>query len=202
MATTDGDKIAYCNCMEQIKRRLRLIRVVTSGAVQTGDEGADAEFACLQIRKTLELLAFAALSANRERYLQVRADVGNEWRAKRILDRLRHLAPDFYPKPVVPVSLGPGRWHFDKVADGFLTEEEFVFLYDKCGDAIHERNPFRAGPRLIDLERSVAEWASRIEHLLTFHYVRLVNQDDLLLVRLEDPADGKAHVLTATPQAD
>jgi hypothetical protein len=197
MTTTHADKIAYCNCMEQVKRRLRLTRTLTSGAVRTGDEGADAEFACLQLRKALELLAFAALSANRECYAKVRADVENEWRAKQILDRLRQKHPDFYPVPVVRVSQGPGRWHFDRVTDGFLTEEEFVFLYDKCSEAVHEWNPFRPGPRFIDLERSIEQWAGRIERLLEFHYIRLVGQADLLLVHLEDPSDRKAHVFTA-----
>ncbi len=37
--TMDADKIAYCNCMEQVKRRLRLIRAITTGRVSTGDAG-------------------------------------------------------------------------------------------------------------------------------------------------------------------
>ena len=148
MATTsEADKVAYCNCMEQVKRRLRLIRLETTGGIRTGDEGADAEFACLQVRRALELTAFATLAANRERYSQIRADVENEWRAKRILDRLKQLHPDFYPVPVSPNRVGPGRWHFSEITDGYLTQDEFVELYDKCSDVLHEWNPFRPGRR-------------------------------------------------------
>jgi hypothetical protein len=199
--TTEADKVAYCNCMEQVKRRLRLIRLATTGGIRTGDEGADAEFACLQVRRALELTAFATLAANRERYSEIRADVENEWRAKRILDRLKQLHQDFYPVPVSPNRIGPGRWHFSEITDGYLTQDEFVELYDKCSDALHEWNPFRPGHRHIDFRLSIAEWSARIERLLDFHHVRLVDQDDVLLVRLTDPADGKAHVLTGTPQA-
>jgi len=107
--TTEADKIAYCRCMEQIKRRLGLIRALASGAVRTGDKGADAEFACLQLRKALELLAFAALSVNKGCHEKLRKNFETEWRAKRILERLRQAHPDFYPVPLIPSSQGPGR---------------------------------------------------------------------------------------------
>jgi len=187
--------------MEQVKRRLRLIRLATTGRIRTSDEGADAEFACLQLRRALELTAFATLAANRERYSEIRVDVENEWRAKRILDRLTQLHPDFYPVPVSPTRVGPGRWHFSAITDGYLTKDEFVELYDKCSDVLHEWNPFRSGRRQIDLRMSIDEWSARIERLLEFHRVRLVDQEDVLLVRLADPSDGKTHVLTGTPQA-
>ncbi|HEX7408107.1 MAG TPA: hypothetical protein VF515_10740 [Candidatus Binatia bacterium] len=200
MATTTEDTVAYCNCMEQVKRRLRLVAAITGGMLKTGDEGADAEFACLQLRKVLELIAFATLAANRERYSQARADVDKEWSAKRILERLARMNPDFYPVPVIPISKGPGRWHFDIVADGFLTQSDFAILFDKCSEVVHEWNPFRAGPRLVDFGRSISEWARRIERLLEVHHVRLIDQPDILLVRLTDPADGKAHVFSASPR--
>jgi hypothetical protein len=200
VTTTEADKAAYCNCMEQVKRRLALVRAVTTGSICTGDEGADAELACMQVRKALELIAFATLAANRDRYSQIRADVQNEWRAKRILDKLKQLHPDFYPVPVTPVRVAPGQWHFDEVPGGYLTSDEFVDLYDKCSEVVHEWNPFRSGSRRVNFGWNIAEWAGRIERLLEFHHVRLVDQVDVLLVRLTDPSDGKAHVLTGTPQ--
>jgi hypothetical protein len=89
--------------------------------------------------------------------------------------------------------------HFDVVADGFLTRDEFVFLYDRCSDVIHDWNPFREGPLVVQFERPIGEWAQRIERLLAFHRIRLVDQADILVVELRDTS-GKAHVLTATPQ--
>lgn len=188
--------------MEQVKRRLRVIRTLAAGKARSGDDNADAEFACLQTRKALELVAFATLSANRERYAQVRADVATEWRAKQILARLRKMNRDFYPKPLVEAPTGrPGHRRFDNVTEGFLTEDEFVFLYDKCSEALHELNPFRSEPRRIDLRRHLADWADRIEKLLAWHYVRLVDQDDILLAQLTAREDGQSHVYAATPNA-
>jgi hypothetical protein len=200
MTTTDADKAAYCGCMEQIKRRLRLIAMFTDGRLSTGDESADAEFACLQLRKTLEQVAYSALAASREHYVAVHPKIEREWRAKQILERLEELHPAFYPVPVSPVRLGPNRWHFDSVADGFLTKADFAFLYDKASSAIHEWNPFREGRRVIELDKPVSEWAKRIDRLLSYHYIRLLGQDDLLLIQFSDDT-GKAHVLTASPQA-
>jgi hypothetical protein len=185
--------------MDQLSRRLRLVEAVVAGRSATGDEAADAEFACLQLRKALEQLAYSALAASRERYSQARPQVEREWNATRILERVEKIHPDFYPLPVRPVRLAPNRVHFDVVADGFLTRDEFVFLYDRCSDVIHDWNPFREGPLVVQFERPIGEWAQRIERLLAFHRIRLVDQADILVVELRDTS-GKAHVLTATPQ--
>jgi hypothetical protein len=200
--TTKEDKQAYCSCMEQVKRRLALVRKVANGEIQTGDADANAEFICFQLRRILELIAFATLAANRDRYSQIRNDVENEWRSKHIFKKLREINPDFYPVPVIPTHVAPNTWHFDLRADGFLTEAEFFLLYDKCSEAVHEWNPFRTDVRLIDFELSLMEWATRIENLLEFHRIRLVDQSDILLVRLSDPKDGKSYVLTGTPQPE
>lgn len=197
--TTKEDKQAYCSCMEQVKRRLALIRKITAGEIKTGDSDTDAEFACFQLRRALELIAFSTLAANRDRYSQIRSDVENEWRSKRILERLRKINPNFYPVPVIPTRISPNTWHFDLLADGFLAEAEFVLLYDKCSEAVHEWNPFRTDARLIDFGLSLVEWATRIENLLAFHQIRLIDQSDVLLVRLSDPNNGKSYVLTGTP---
>jgi hypothetical protein len=186
--------------MDQVSRRLRLIGAVASGAVSTGDESANAEFACLQLRKALEQVAYAGLAASRERYAEVRPQIDREWRATKILERLAKIHPGFYPQPVAPVRRGPNRWHCDPVVDGFLTCDEFVFLYDKCSDVVHDWNPFREGPRVVELQRSVADWAARIERLLEYHLIRLVDQRDVLLVQLVGDA-GKARVLTGSPHA-
>jgi len=146
------------------------------------------------------LIAFATLAAHRDRYSQAHPDVDRAWSATRILQRLGQLHPDFYPVPVTPVRLGPNRWHFNEVTDGFLTQDDFALLFDKCSDVVHEWNPFRRDAPLIELDRSIAEWVGRIERLLAFHHMRLIDQPEVLLVQLSDES-GKAHVLTGAPQA-
>ena len=200
MATTDSDKIAYCRCMDDVRRRLGILASLTGGRVSVGDESADAEIACLQVRKILEQIAFASLAASRKLYATARPKFMYEWRATQILDQLATLHADFYPKAVVPSKVGANRWHFDFRADGFLTKEDFVFLYDTSTDVLHAWNPFGKRPAVIDFKRPLAEWAARIESLLSFHLIRLLDQPDVLLVQLKGD-DGKANVLTASPQA-
>jgi hypothetical protein len=91
MSTTDSDKIAYCACMDDVRRRLGVLNALTSGRVTVGDQSADAEIACLQVRKMLEQIAFASLAASRAQFMY-------EWRATQILDQLATLHADFYPQ--------------------------------------------------------------------------------------------------------
>jgi hypothetical protein len=107
--------------MEQVKRRLRLIAAITDRRVSIGDESADAEFACLQLRKTLEQVAYAALAASRRHYATVRPQIEREWKAAKILERLEKLHPQFYPTPVSGTRVGANQWHFEPLGDGFLT---------------------------------------------------------------------------------
>ena len=188
--------------MEHIKQRLALVRSITTGAVSTGHEGFDAELACLQLRKTLELIAFAALTANRARYAEAHSDLTSTWSAKRILERLAQMHPDYYPVPMVFKDEEPGGIKtFAEIADGFLSKDDFIFLYDKCSDVVHSWNPHRRDERRVDFGRSIADWIGRIELLLGLHRIRLIDQPEFLVVYLSYPEDGKAHVLTATPRA-
>ena len=199
-STTEADKRAYCRCMEQVKRRLRLLSAITEGKASVGDLSADGEFACLQIRKILEQVAFASLAASRSHYAKRRPNIEKEWSAKRIIQTLEKVHPDFYPRPVSSTRTGPKRVHFEPLTSGFLTKDELVFLYDKCSEAIHDWNPFREGPRVVQLKRPIDEWAVRIVRLLSYHYIRLLGEEDLLLVELSD-SSGVARVITASPTA-
>lgn len=200
MTTTDADNVAYCTCMLGVRTRLRLVRSILSHSFTTGDAGFDAEFACLQIRKSLELVAFGALSASRERYSEVHSGVTSEWKAKQIFERLERIHPDFYPVPVSHVVQPGGKTRLDPLPDGFLTKDEFTFLYDKCSEAIHSWNPLRPGPPVVQLDRPLDEWVDRIERLLNLHFIRLVGQPDLLVVYLSYPPDGRVRAFTGSPQ--
>jgi len=196
----DADKLIYCRCMDQARRRIQLLRTLSQGEFTSGDENADAEFGCLQLRKILEQVAFAALAANRELYSQVRAGFQREWQAKEFLRHLEKLHPDFYPVPVVPKRVGPKHIHCDFLTEGFLTRDEFVFLYDRCSSAIHDWNPYKPGPRVVDLERPIGEWAERLARLLSVHRIRLLGRPEILMVDVFH-ASGRARVLTGSPEA-
>lgn len=192
--------VMYCNCMEEVKSRVGVILGVVEGRVTIGREDFDAELVCVQLRKILELIAFASLTANKERYAEAHADFQSHWNAKRLLANLERLHPHFYPKPVqFDRQEEKGIKHFADVTEGYLTRDEFVTLYQKCSEVLHARNPFRSDPRVINFGRSIKEWVGRIQKLLAVHYMRLAGSEKLWVVFMQHPEDGKVHALTSEP---
>ena len=189
----------YCSCMEDVKQRLQMIKSITEGHSPLGSEGHDAEVVCLLLRRVLEQIAFSSLVAQRETYEAVHNDVTSVWRAKRLIERLDKVHPEFYPSPVQRgVSNNPAiQHHFDDVKDGYLTKEDFQFLYDTASNGIHTWNPFKEAERVRNFERSVAEWVTRIERLLDHHLVRFLGTKDLWLIQMDSPDDHKVHAFIA-----
>jgi hypothetical protein len=72
-------------------------------------------------------------------------------------------------------------------------------LYQKCSEVLHARNPFRSDPRVVNFGRSIREWIGRIQKLLAVHYMYLAGSENLWVVFMEHPEDGKVHALTSEP---
>ena len=194
----------YCNCMEDVKQRLAMIKSITEGHSPLGSEGHDGEVVCMLLRKVLEQIAFSSLVAHRETYDEFHKDAATVWRAKGLIDRLEKIHPNFYPSPVQKGVSGifGVQHHFDQVEDGYLTKEDFLFLYDKASEGIHSWNPFKDAERLINFERSIAEWVTRIERLLETHIVFFLGTKDVWLVQMDHPEDHKVHAFIAPAVAD
>jgi hypothetical protein len=84
----NADLKIYINCLHSAKRRLALIERLTSGELKIDHESIDAEFACLQLRKCLELIAFSSMAAHREIYSQAYADFHTHWKAGQVFSLL------------------------------------------------------------------------------------------------------------------
>ena len=193
--------VMYCNCMEEVKTRIALALSVVEGTLSVGREDFAAELVCVQLRKVLELIAFASLTANKSRYSETYRDFSQHWNAKRLLMNLERIHPNFYPCPIESdCEDEPGVKHFRDLADGFLTRDEFVNLYRKCSEVLHVRNPFQTGEKVINFGLSIKEWIARIQKLLAVHYMRLVDSQELWLVYMQSPKDGKVHALIVSPR--
>ncbi len=103
--------------MEDVKQRLQMIKLITQGHSPLGSEGHDGEVVCLLLRRLLEQIAFSSLVAHRETYEDIYNDVGTIWHAKRLIERLEKIHPEFFPSPVRrSVSSHPGiHPHFEPV---------------------------------------------------------------------------------------
>jgi hypothetical protein len=192
-----ADLKIYINCLQSAKIRLRILDRIVAGDLKIEDEVITAEFACLQFRRCLELIAYASVAAHKEIYARAHEKFEHHWRGKGILENLRRVHPDFYPVPVV-VEREPGKVvKLSRIMNEYLTEDDFVVLFDICNNATHEWNPYSPRERVLVMKRPMAEWVARIWRLLWMHTVRLVDKKDIWIVNF-DGEDGLVHAYPAT----
>jgi hypothetical protein len=191
------DTEKYLQCMLEVRDRINLVSTIGEHHVTTGSKVFDAEFVFLQLRKVLELIAFASLTANREIYSAVHAKFATQWRAKNMLEELEKINPAFYPLPMGPPVNQNGIKNFPAIAEGYLTKEDFVVLYNLAGEILHARNPFTSKPATVAIGRTVKEWVTRIQTLLSLHVMQLVDGKTWLV---SVPGEGQVHVIQAEPR--
>lgn len=189
--------VAYCNCMEEVKDRVSLVQSVGAHSVTTGKQIFDVELVFLQLRKTLELIAFASLIAHKQKYSAAHKNFASHWRAKDMLEALEKINPDFYPVPIEkPQRLPSGAKHCERVPGGFMTKDDFVLLYDKSSEIIHTGNPFTTKGPTIHIGYSVKDWVSRIQKLLALHLIHLAD-DSKWIVQISN--SGPVRLYSASP---
>ena len=188
----------YCDVMEEIKKRISVIDYYLRGA-HAVYMPPTVESVGLQLRKVLELIAFASLVANRDSYAAAYAKFASHWHAGRMLADLEQVNPDFYPKPVVEAPLSeshanPNVLHQLRDRDpDYLSRGEFETAYGKCGALAHAENPY--GSR-IDYDyylKQVPAWRNQVINLLNNHKIRLVNEKEFYLVHMKEDRDDKVH---------
>lgn len=182
--------------MEEVKRRTEVINGFLTRKCNAMYVQTTAESVSLQIRKILELIALASLAANRSEYAKHRKHFHTDWNAKRILETLKKANPKFYPKPnrqVVDRETG-SVVSLEDITSGFLTENDFITLFDVCNGILHADNPFSRMQNPESFLASVPAWMEKIRILLNHHTIQLIDEDKQLWVLMKAKSDGKAHV--------
>lgn len=169
----------YLGKMEECLDRLR----ACEGFLVSYKESGNVYFlesAILQMRKSLECVAYAAIAPNRKEYKEFRAkadrqsDYTRDFHAGKILEMLLKINKDFYPKPVSsPISKGPGKWHFEKREDGALTKEQFSSFYDRLGKFLHADNPWGNDKGINNLIKDIPEIIKSVRSLLLWHFTKV-----------------------------
>ena len=108
-----------------------------------------------------------------------------EYKADKIINRLQHLHPDFYPYATTRTEAG-----IELRKDGF-TKEELVKLYWKCGDVLHRGTVETLWSRKSgDTEiEEIRTWKQKIEALLSNHTILMADGVTAAIFRLWDEAD-------------
>lgn len=193
----------YCSCLQEVQLRLQLVRSVLDGTFSAKSELLDIEIVYLHLRKILEQLAFASICANKDKYSETYSNFSTHWNADRMLRDLEKINPDFYPTPLVLSAITPlqgvnRHFHFEFLSTGFLTKAEFVDLYNQCGALLHAENPFAIGKRSLPTHVSMTGHVSKIQNLLTFHRVKLIDDSETWVISA--PKDGIVHVAQGQAQ--
>mgnify|MGYP001212578245 CR=1 FL=1 len=195
------DMSTYCNYLEDIKSRLELVKQIVKQEVvfpQFKREDFLTDFVAIQIRKSLEAIAFSSLIANKEVYSAQYKNFVSHWNAKFLLKDIKRLNPNFYPKPLGPIVApdDKGVINLKYLIDGFIDEQEFIFLYEKMGKLLHAPNPY-SNREKVDLKYPVSQWVERIFNLLNLHQIQLLDESTTFVVYFSYPGTGKATALYA-----
>jgi hypothetical protein len=189
------DSNVYLKQMGEVRDRLNAVMwLAYSEQVFKGSHDYLLESMFLQLRKVLELIAFGSLTANRAKYADAHAEFEKHWKAAKMLKALEAVNPDFYPRPAklrkVPEKGEAARYELLK--DGFLTKDDFIFLYDISSAVVHTRNPFLPASS-IEIKYDIPAWVERIRQLLRIHIMHFVDDRRWLVYA---PETGKHGVYT------
>ena len=190
----------YCDAMAEIRDRINVVSTILCDRIHIGLPGQPplqdqrTELVFVQLRKVLEGIAFASLSANREEYAEVRERFSADWNATRILDCVKRVNPNFWPVPIgEPIETERGLFHFREAPlDGVFTRDDFERLYTCCAEVLHLPNPYKGGSATVPTANTIENWVRRIQRLLGRHRVGLLSGDVWVV---EVPGDGPVRVL-------
>jgi hypothetical protein len=188
----------YCGIMDSVAVRLSAIADALTEV--HGDAGNQrnwerCEFCYLQVRKTIEYIALALLSAHKVGRYDCEA-LENHYKADVIFHDLGKLNPHGFPTAVQvePAIEDGGAHHIAEVPS--LSKRRMKRIYDDCAVHLHSGtldSILRQEIPPYDLDR-VAAWRTEIETLLIQHRVVLPHRGLVMLVTLRDAQTGRAQV--------
>jgi hypothetical protein len=178
----------YINILIEIKRRTAVIDAIYSKEINSLYEATTIETAYLQLRKMLELIAFSSLIANINVYSKQYNKFATHYNAHLMFKDMKRVNADFYPKPIIQTpSQNPdyvSEW--SAPANGYLTKDDFLELYEQCGRMMHAENPYGAK---IDYDKYLEQlpiWRAKIVCLLNAHTITLLNDSNVYLFQMGD----------------
>jgi hypothetical protein len=189
----------YCTLMGEIKRRTTVAQALANGITHVVYKATTIESIYLQYRKMLELIALGSLVANKEVFSRVYQDFAKYWNAELLVKDIERVNPDFYPRPILQKqSAVPGvKMEWSDRPNDYLTKDELIKLYKKCGAIMHSGNPYGSQVDYAYYERMVADWGMRIMNLLNAHCIRLVNDPHIYLIQMGSNEEAPSYCVFA-----
>jgi hypothetical protein len=193
----------YANFMEEIKVRVASIEAVQKGGAVTIPGVILSEFCFLQLRMICELIALGCLTAHGD--IKAATKLRNDFAADKIMNQLEKLHPTFYPSPVSQsVSLVKDNiraHHLTGITSKFLTKEELVALYRKCGNKLHKGSLKKLISAKTPIETNFLEvfgWTAKIRELLNHHTISLRDKKIVICMMVNNKT-SRVQVAIAEP---
>ena len=133
----------YQDCLYEIKRRIDVIADHLNNKYIEKYLIIEVETICLQFRKILEKIMLMSLVA-KEAYAEQNEKFAKHYHAKRIMNDLERINPDFYPVPIIRIHKENECDEWQEIESGYLTKDELIHVYEICGGMMHAQNPFSA----------------------------------------------------------
>ena len=183
----------YVRLMEELKRRRNVIADILASKF-TLPQGIAVELCHLQLRMICELIALGCLAAHGDIPATRSGRMQKAYAPNTILVELEKLHPEFYPVPGRQVRSPTGKVvRVDTVESGYLTKDDLLSLWAKCGDKLHRgslKNVNR--PFVVDF-KEIQTWDQKIVTLLGHHQIQLQNPKHMLWVIMQAGVDGRVH---------
>lgn len=193
----------YAGYMEEVKRRMDVVAKVSekvnSGSSMTGYIETDIDIVYLQLRKIIELVIFACITANKSAGLTLNKTLRKGYEIQKIKTELKRFNTDFFPSPKV---------HAETTKDSirevddlkqedrpFMSEAELFRAYGIAGNYLHSQREYQYGTpqeRIIILKDGI-EYVNQLAHLLDHHWTN-ITEDSLFAVVLNRHNKKTAHV--------
>lgn len=187
----------YLSLMWEIDKRIEVLKALCDGEANVLYLKTKIETEALQLRKILELIAYASLIAHKEQYKEVRADIAKDYHANRIISKIETINPNFYPIPTK--GYFRGKWH--DLSTGYLTKRQFRNAYDSCGDMLHAHNPFsKINKSATAFDNKIPDYIERIEKLLEEHRVILPSEIGMIHVQANFGSDEELKIWLYAPE--
>ena len=190
------DVLKYRKNLFDISKRMEVVAEHLSGIAKTKYLVTEVEFLCLQFRKILELIALSSLVANKDEYSKQHKKFAEHYNARIILQDLERINPKFYPIPTKQIQNnidGKSFFNLKPVTHGFLTKEDFLNAYEKCGGMLHAENPYGKTRDLEKIRNEFPKWFNKINILLNHHNIEL-SDGETMIIGLMNGGDGLPQV--------
>ena len=178
------DYLGYVECMDEIKARVSTIDFLL-GAPSQLTATPNLESLALNFRKVFELIVMACQAA----HTHLIGRRVKEWRIKNLEPIISQYNPNFYMAPVHATQTNIE----DRDDVDILTLDELKLAYNRCGDWLHAKGPYRDKNNPTEDLDAFRLWRGKIVRLLDGHRVR-IDDHNFIYCSMNAAGTGKTHV--------